>query len=150
MEAQWGEEEKLLLIHDLGARGGWVVSVTPRPRFTPGERTPDTHWTGGWVGPRAGLNTEARGKINCLSRGSNLDRPVVQSVARHCTDWATPAPKLCYCLTRKTNIDSIGFVKWYFKTSPWNEILDTTFQIVIWGSHGDENTDYGLVGCDTV
>jgi hypothetical protein len=39
-----------------------VVSVTPRPRFTPGERTPGTHCTGGWVGPRAGLDTEARGK----------------------------------------------------------------------------------------
>jgi hypothetical protein len=34
---------------------GWVVSITPRPRFTPGERTPGTHCTGGWVGPRAGL-----------------------------------------------------------------------------------------------
>jgi hypothetical protein len=22
----------------------------------PGERTPCTHWTGGWVGPRAGLD----------------------------------------------------------------------------------------------
>jgi hypothetical protein len=30
---------------------GWVVSVSPRPRFTPGERTPGTHCTGGWVGP---------------------------------------------------------------------------------------------------
>jgi hypothetical protein len=40
-----------------------VVSITPRPRFTPGERTPGTHCTGGWVGPRAGLNTETRGKI---------------------------------------------------------------------------------------
>jgi hypothetical protein len=29
-----------LLIHDLGTRWGSVVSVTPRPRFTPGERTP--------------------------------------------------------------------------------------------------------------
>jgi hypothetical protein len=29
----------------------------------PGERTPGTHCTGGWVGPRAGLDTEARGKI---------------------------------------------------------------------------------------
>jgi hypothetical protein len=27
----------------------------PRTRFTPGERTPSTHWIGGWVGPRAGL-----------------------------------------------------------------------------------------------
>jgi hypothetical protein len=42
---------------------GWVVGITPRPRFTPGERTPGTHWTGGWVGPRAGLDTEVRGKI---------------------------------------------------------------------------------------
>jgi hypothetical protein len=39
------------------------VSVTPRPRFSPGERTPGTHYTGGWVGPRAGLDTGARGKI---------------------------------------------------------------------------------------
>jgi hypothetical protein len=68
---------------------GWVVSVTPRPRFTPGERTTDTHCTGGWVGPRAGLDTEAAGKISCFCRGSNLDRLVVQPVARHYTDWAT-------------------------------------------------------------
>jgi hypothetical protein len=25
--------------------------------------SPGTHWTGGWVGPRASLDTEARGKI---------------------------------------------------------------------------------------
>jgi hypothetical protein len=42
---------------------GWVVSVTPRPRFRPGERTPGTHCTEGWVGPRAGLDAQARGKI---------------------------------------------------------------------------------------
>jgi hypothetical protein len=60
-----------------------VVSVTPRPRFDPGEWTLGTHFTGGWVGPRAGLDTEARGKILCVCRGSNLDRPVVQPVARH-------------------------------------------------------------------
>jgi hypothetical protein len=52
----------------------------------PVERTPGTHCTGGWVGPRAGLDAEARGKILCPCRGSNLDRPVVQSVARHYTD----------------------------------------------------------------
>jgi hypothetical protein len=34
-----------------------------RPLFTPRERTPDTHCTVGWVGPRAGVNTEIRGKI---------------------------------------------------------------------------------------
>jgi hypothetical protein len=46
---------------------GWVVSITPRPLFTPGERTTGTHCTGGWEGPRAGLDTEVRGKPLLLS-----------------------------------------------------------------------------------
>jgi hypothetical protein len=29
----------------------------------PGERTPDTHWIGGWVGLRLGLDAGARRKI---------------------------------------------------------------------------------------
>jgi hypothetical protein len=34
--------------------GDWSAS---RPgRFTSGERGPGTHWIGGWVGPRAGLD----------------------------------------------------------------------------------------------
>jgi hypothetical protein len=53
-----------------------VVSITPRPRFTPGERAPGTHCTGGWVGPRDGLHAEVRGKTLCLCRGSNPGRPV--------------------------------------------------------------------------
>jgi hypothetical protein len=55
----------------------------------PGERTPGTHCTGGWVGLRAGPDTE-KNPLPC--RGSNPDRPVVQSVVRHYTDWATLAP----------------------------------------------------------
>jgi hypothetical protein len=76
---------------------GWVVSVTPRPRFTPGERTPGTNCTGGWMGPRAGLDTEVRGKILCPCRRSNLDLPVVQPVVRHCTSWANPVPRMYTC-----------------------------------------------------
>jgi hypothetical protein len=57
-----GEQAFTLLMLDLGTRWGWVVSVTPRPLFNPGERTPDTHWTEGWVDPRACLDTEVRGK----------------------------------------------------------------------------------------
>jgi hypothetical protein len=33
---------------------GWVVNATPRPLY-PQER-PGTHYIGGWVGPRAGLD----------------------------------------------------------------------------------------------
>jgi hypothetical protein len=43
-----------LLIPDLGARRGWVVSTTSWPLY-PRER-PGTHCTGGWVDPRAGLD----------------------------------------------------------------------------------------------
>jgi hypothetical protein len=39
---------------DPGARRGWVVSTVPRPLYT--RETPGTHYTGGWVGPRAGLD----------------------------------------------------------------------------------------------
>jgi hypothetical protein len=68
-----------------------------RQRHAPAElysrgKDPGTHCTGGWVGPRAGLDTEARGKILCHCRGSNLDRPVVQPVVRHYTAWATRLP----------------------------------------------------------
>jgi hypothetical protein len=55
---------------------GWVVSITPRPRFAPAERTPGTHWIGGWVGPRAGLDAGARGEILYTCRISNPGRPV--------------------------------------------------------------------------
>jgi hypothetical protein len=68
--------------------GEWSAS-RPGRAFTPGERTPGTHCTGGWVGLRAGLDTEARG-----DRGSNPDRPVVQPVVRHYTAWANPARNL--------------------------------------------------------
>jgi hypothetical protein len=57
----------------------------------PGERTPGTHCTGGWVGVRVSLDTKVRRKILCPCRGSNPDRPIFQFVARHCTDWATQA-----------------------------------------------------------
>jgi hypothetical protein len=48
-------------------------------------KDPGTHWTGGWVDLRAGLDTEVRGKSSYLCRGSHLDRPVVHSVVRHYT-----------------------------------------------------------------
>jgi hypothetical protein len=72
--------------------GEWSAS-RPGRAFTPGERTPGTHCTGGWVGPRAGLDTEVKGKILCPCRGSNPGRPVVQPVVRHYTAWANPAPR---------------------------------------------------------
>jgi hypothetical protein len=54
--------------------GEWSVSHTGR--FTPGVRTVGTHWTGGWVGPRAGLDDVAKEKSHYYTcRESNPGRP---------------------------------------------------------------------------
>jgi hypothetical protein len=75
MEALWVRRGNLPLFLDLGTRRGWVVSSMPGLHFTPGEIAPSTHCIGGWVGPRAGLDVEARGKILYLCRGSNPSCP---------------------------------------------------------------------------
>jgi hypothetical protein len=76
-----------------------VVSVTPRPRFTPRERTPGTHWKGGWVGLRAGLDAGARRKILCPCRGSNLDiknRLRLYQFSHHKIQYICSVAQCCY------------------------------------------------------
>jgi hypothetical protein len=66
--------------------------------LNPRERSPGTHWIVGWVSLRAGLDTEAREKIICLCRRSNLCRPVYShtpywqwvSSAVELTVWGRP------------------------------------------------------------
>jgi hypothetical protein len=53
-KAQRGSRGIALLIRDLGARRGWVVSTMPRPIYL--KERPGTHCKGAWVGPRAGLD----------------------------------------------------------------------------------------------
>jgi hypothetical protein len=53
------------------AGGEWSASLPGR--FTPGERAPGTHWIGGWVDPRSGLDDEKR-KFLALP-GLELGRP---------------------------------------------------------------------------
>jgi hypothetical protein len=52
--------------------GEWSAS---RPgRALTRERTPGTHWTGDWVGLRAGLDTQVRGKVlfACVGDGTSI------------------------------------------------------------------------------
>jgi hypothetical protein len=42
---------------------GGESSASRVGRLTPGERAPCTHWIGGWVGPRTGLDDMERRKI---------------------------------------------------------------------------------------
>jgi hypothetical protein len=48
------------------ALAGGECSASRPCRFTPGERTPGTHWIGGWVGPRVGLDDVAERKFVIL------------------------------------------------------------------------------------
>jgi hypothetical protein len=49
-----GEYKYSSIILDRGTK--WKWSATRLGRFAAGEKAPSTHWIGGWVGPRAGLN----------------------------------------------------------------------------------------------
>jgi hypothetical protein len=66
-----------------------VVSVTPRPRFTPGEGTPVP------IGQEAGWAPEPvwmQGLEKKSSTPAGDRTPIVQPVVRHYTAWATAAP----------------------------------------------------------
>jgi hypothetical protein len=67
-----------------------VVSFTSQPLYPQGKDPPGTHWIGGWVGPRGGLETEAKRKIFCSCRESKPGCPATS----HYTDWANKNRKL--------------------------------------------------------
>jgi hypothetical protein len=71
-----------------------VVSFTPRPLY-PRERAPGTHWIGGWVVPRAGLEVVAKKRIPSPRRELNSLTPIVQPVASRYISWAIPALLTC-------------------------------------------------------
>jgi hypothetical protein len=66
--------------------------------------TPGTHWTGGWVGPSASLDTEARGKI--LSPLPGIEPRSPGCLARSQTlYWLSyPAPLFSCCNIAKTKL----------------------------------------------
>jgi hypothetical protein len=64
MKGYWGSGGIAPRILDLGNGCEWSAS---RPgHFTPGERAAGTHWIGGWVVHRAGVDTVVKRKIPSL------------------------------------------------------------------------------------
>ena len=76
-EEEYRYNYTLSLTSTLG--GGGVFSVTPRPLYSPGTGS-GTHLTGGWVGPRAGLEGAKNFAISgfrssdCSARSQSLYR----------------------------------------------------------------------------
>jgi hypothetical protein len=70
MKAYWANGGIAPRILDLGTRWKWSAS---RPgRSISRERDPGTHYTGGWVGPRAGLDAVVRRIISSPYQDSDL------------------------------------------------------------------------------
>jgi hypothetical protein len=74
----------------ISALDGGEWSALRPGRFTPTERVPDTHWIGGWEGPRASMDVVARIKksqplsgIECRSSSPQPSRY---------TNWSAAAP----------------------------------------------------------
>jgi hypothetical protein len=84
MEAYWSSGGIAPRILDLGTRWRWVVSFTPRSIYAQ-RKNPGSHWIGGWVGPRAGLDA-------VLLPG--LESPIIHPVAQH---YTTELPRLLLC-----------------------------------------------------
>jgi hypothetical protein len=61
-----------------------MVSFAPG-RLNLGERVSGTHWLGGWVGPRTGLEDVEKGK-SCPYRRSNSHPWAAQYVVSRYTD----------------------------------------------------------------
>jgi hypothetical protein len=67
MKAYGGMDVQIRIFLTSALVGGeWTASQIGR--FTPGERAPGTHWIGGWVDPRAGLDDLEKRKFLILPR----------------------------------------------------------------------------------
>jgi len=86
-------------------------SLSHPGRFTPVERAAGTHWVGGGVGPRPGLDAVAKSKNPCSCRESNSGHWF-----GHCSDWTTAATVHTFC-------DNLRYVF-------WNPLI--TFTQVFW------------------
>jgi hypothetical protein len=107
-EGAWGERRFSSYSFSTSALdwGEWSAS-------RPEERTPGTHCTGGWVGPRAGLDTENRGKIlsplpgiEPRSPGRPAHSQLLYWLSYPGSLSMTVCPKLCPCKTQPTHLYS--------------------------------------------
>jgi hypothetical protein len=62
----YGEVDVYIHILLTSALVGREWSDSRPSHFTPGERAPCTDWTGGWVGPRHGLDDVEKRKLTLL------------------------------------------------------------------------------------
>jgi hypothetical protein len=103
MKEYW--EWRYSSMHSLtSALDGGEWSASRLGRFTPKERAPRTHWIGGWVGPRAGLDAVVKRNIPSPRRESKPRTPIVQPIAQRYTDWAITAQLFVHCDAQRCHL----------------------------------------------
>jgi hypothetical protein len=94
----------------------------------PPERTLGTHWIGGWVGLRAGLDTEATGKILFLCLRSSPVRPFAGPEVR---SWNGLLPvtmwELCHCIALRCQCFVWCWTIWTFMNSMYQHKNESAF-----------------------
>jgi hypothetical protein len=116
---------------------GWAISDTLRPRLSPGERTPGTHWTGGWVGPRAGLDSDVRGKFLLPLPGNEPVSPgtPVRSQTLHWLSYPAPTCNyyfIVFIYLFLVNLCTEHAMKRKLKTTVTNSLTYTCNEIKCW------------------
>lgn len=66
---------------DVSTRWTWVVSFTPRPRYSWG-KSPGTHWMEGWLGTTASLSDIEKGQFLTL-QGPLKDSPRPKTIWKY-------------------------------------------------------------------
>jgi hypothetical protein len=91
MKADGGGVDVQIRVFLTSAPAGGEWSASRPGRFTPGDRGLGTHWIGGWVDPRDGLDNVDKRKFLTLP-GVEL-RPLGRTArSQSLTDYATPDP----------------------------------------------------------
>ena len=106
--AHRGSRGIALLFHDHGTRRGWGDSVCPAALYT--RERPGTHCTGGWVGPRAGLDRCVKSRphrdfffnIYCLSTNNTSVLNITSTSCLFCRPSFYSIPLPCHTLCRLT------------------------------------------------
>jgi len=75
----------------ISALDGGEWPVLRSGRITPRKKASGTHWIGGWVGTRDGLDAASKRVIPRPPWDSKSDHLIVQPVFSRYTDWAIPA-----------------------------------------------------------
>jgi hypothetical protein len=124
MKGVWGRECIASVFPNLCTGRMCVVSITPRPHFTP-----DTHFTGGWVCPSAGWVQRVEEKF---SASVWYRTPIAQSVATRLTTDKYNCRKRVLCDLYTMFVNNCLVVWFCLSLSPYTCFIFETLRGFWW------------------